>query len=353
MVKPSIEGLTRDELCSWLSIRKEPPYRADQIRRWLYQKRATGFEQMTNISKPLREALRGDFSIGSVSLFRRSASRDGTVKYLFRLADGTTIETVFIPESERATLCVSTQVGCGLGCAFCATARMGLRRNLTSAEIVGQILEAQRRAPEERRITNLVFMGMGEPLANYKVTRDAIEIITDAASGLGISPRRITVSTVGLVPQIERLMSETSVNLAISLHAVSDSVRSELMPVNRKYPLAQLLECCRSLPLPRRKRITFEYLMIQGLNHDAAAARALGERLRGIRCKVNLIPFNPHEGSGYGRPSEADIQRFSDALRAQGLQVNVRMPRGDDIQAACGQLYHAQAAERSVLAEAN
>jgi len=329
----------RDELRGWLTAHKEPTYRGDQIRRWLFQKGVTAFAQMSNLSKPLRMALDRSFSIGCASVLRHTESEDGTIKYLFRLADGYTIETVFIPEVERVTLCISTQVGCGLGCAFCATARMGLRRNLSKAEILDQILESQRRSPAGRRISNLVFMGMGEPLANYQATRDAIETITDAESGIGISPRKITVSTVGLVPQIQRLMAETNVNLAISLHAVSDGLRSELMPINRKYPLSELLACCESLPIQRRRRITFEYLMIQGLNHYNADAKALGVRLRGIRCKVNLIPFNPHEGSSYARPNEADIERFSEVLRAQGLHVSVRRPRGDDIQAACGQLY--------------
>ena len=185
-------------------------------------------------------------------------------------------------------------------------------------------------------------MGMGEPLANYETTRDAIDTITDADSGMGISPRKITVSTVGLVPQIQRLMSETSVNLAISLHAVNDTLRSALMPINRKYALAELFACCESLPIPRRKRITFEYLVIRGLNHFPADAKALGARLRTIKCKINLIPFNPHEGSTYGRPNEEEVERFSEALRIQGLHVSVRRPRGDDIQAACGQLYNAE-----------
>lgn len=353
MRKPAIEALTRNELRSWLSARKEPPYKADQIRRWLFQKRVITFEQMTDVSKPLRAALSDAFSIGSVFALHQNHSRDGTIKYLFRLLDGATVETVFIPEVERTTLCVSTQVGCGLGCRFCATARMGLRRNLTSAEIVGQILEAQRRSPQGRRISNLVFMGMGEPLANYGATRDAIETITDAASGLGISARKITVSTVGLVPQIERLMAETRVNLAISLHAVTDSLRSELMPINRKYPLTQLLDACRSLPIPRRKRITFEYLMIRGLNHSETDARTLAKRLHGIPCKINLIPFNPHEGSRYERPREVDLQCFSELLRAHGLQVNIRSPRGDDIQAACGQLYNAAPVESAGSGEAS
>ncbi len=336
-----VEGLSHAELSAWLDARGLPAYRADQIRRWLFLRRVESFKAMTDLSKNLRQALTAEFSVGSLVVHRRFESRDGSVKYLFRLRDGGVVETVWIPEPDRVTLCVSTQVGCGLGCTFCATARMGLKRNLTQAEIVDQVLEAQRRCPDGTRISNLVFMGMGEPLANYDATRGALDVITDAHSGMGISPRKITVSTVGLLPQMRRLMEETRVNLAISLHSVRDSVRSELMPVNRKYSVSQLLECCRSLPVPRRKRITFEYLLISGLNDLAADAAELAGKLRGIRCKVNLIPFNPHEGSACRRPPEAVVERFGEALRARGIQTHVRRPRGDDIQAACGQLYHA------------
>ena len=304
----------------------------------------TSFEEMTDLPRRLREALALEFTVGGLVTQQRLRSRDGTVKYLFRLSDGSVVETVYIPEPDRVTLCVSTQAGCGLGCTFCATARMGLRRNLTQAEIVDQVMEAQRRAPGDTRISNLVFMGMGEPLANYEATRGALEVLTDARSGMGISPRKITVSTVGLLPQMRRLMEETRVNLAVSLHSVRDEVRSELMPVNRKYSVEQLLECCRSLPLPRRKRITFEYLLLGGVNDGDADAAELAARLRGIRCKVNLIPFNPHEGSGYRRPSDHVIERFGETLRARRIQAHVRRPRGEDIQAACGQLYHAATA---------
>ena len=339
--RPPIAGLSHAGLGAWLDARGLPAYRTEQIRRWLFRRCVTSFEDMTDLPRRLREALALEFIVGSLVTQQRLRSRDGTVKYLFRLRDGAVVETVYIPEPDRVTLCVSTQVGCGLGCTFCATARMGLKRNLTQAEIVDQVLEAQRRCPDGTRISNLVFMGMGEPLANYDATRGALDVITDARSGMGISPRRITVSTVGLLPQMRRLMEETRVNLAISLHSVRDSVRSGLMPVNRKYPVSDLLECCRSLPVPRRKRITFEYLLISGVNDLAADAAELAGKLQGIRCKVNLIPFNPHEGSGYSRPKDPVIERFGETLRARGIQTHVRRPRGDDIQAACGQLYHA------------
>lgn len=335
-----IEGLARADLDAWLDARGLPGYRAHQIRRWLFRKRAASFECMTDLSGELRRALAQDFVVGSLVMERRLSSRDGSVKYLFRLSDGNAVETVRIPEQDRVTLCVSTQAGCGLGCVFCATARMGLKRNLTQAEILDQILEAQRRRPGDARISNLVFMGMGEPLANYDAVRGALDVITDAHGGMGVSPRKVTVSTVGLLPQMRRLMEETGVNLAVSLHSVRDEVRSELMPVNRKYSVSQLLDCCRSLPLPRRKRVTFEYLLIRGLNDRVEDAAELAAKLRGIRCKVNLIPFNPHEGSGFRRPPDRVTERFAEKLRRHRIQTHVRRPRGDDIQAACGQLRH-------------
>ncbi|HLN85471.1 MAG TPA: 23S rRNA (adenine(2503)-C(2))-methyltransferase RlmN, partial [Candidatus Limnocylindrales bacterium] len=271
-------------------------------------------------------------------ILRRAESRDGTVKFLFGLADGESIESVLIPEATRLTLCISTQAGCAFGCAFCATAVLGFKRNLTSSEIVNQVLEVSRSFQNERRITHIVLMGMGEPLANYEQTLRALEIITDSKWGVGISPRRVTLSTVGLVPQIEKLMAETKVNLAISLHAPDNQLRGQLMPVNRKYSLAQVIDCCRSLPIPRRKRITFEYVLLRGVNDSEQHARELAKLLRGIPSKVNVIPFNPHPGSEFLRPTNESIARFQNVLHDAGVQINVRRPRGDDIQAACGQL---------------
>lgn len=237
-----VEGLSHAELSAWLDARGLAVYRADQIRRWLFLRRATSFEDMTDISRELRQALDRDFVVGSLVTEQRHLSRDGSVKYLFRLRDGGVVEAVYIPEPDRATLCVSTQVGCGLGCVFCATARMGLKRNLTQAEIVDQVLEAQRRCPDDARISNLVFMGMGEPLANYDATRAALEVITDARSGMGISPRKITVSTVGLLPPMRRLMEETRVNLAISLHSVRGPFGAHARePEVFRFPVARLL----------------------------------------------------------------------------------------------------------------
>jgi len=337
-MRPNIKELSTKELQVWLTRRREPPYRAAQIEKWLYGKGVASFAQMTDLSAALRASLEEEFSLSRLDILSRSCSEDGTVKFLFGLADGLSIESVLIPESGRLTLCISTQAGCGFGCAFCATARMGLKRNLQASEIVDQVLEARRCLPEDQRITHVVLMGMGEPLANYPRTLRALEIIGDGSVGIGISPRRITLSTVGLVPQIRKLMEESRVNLAISLHAATDAVRSELMPVNRKYSLADLLECCRSLPVPKRRRITFEYVLLQGVNDSLEDARRLAGLLKGVRCKINLILFNPHPGSPFQRPGREEVERFQNAVRSRGYQVNVREPRGDDIQAACGQL---------------
>jgi 23S rRNA (adenine2503-C2)-methyltransferase len=309
---------------------------------------------MTDLSAGLRNLLEKGFSISRLKAVRSSSSVDGTVKFLFGLADGLTIESVLIPDGRRLTLCISTQAGCGFGCDFCATAKIGLKRNLRASEILDQILEARRSLTADQRITHLVLMGMGEPLANYSQTLGALKIMTDAEAGIGISPRKITLSTVGLVPQIKRLMEETCVNLAISLHATTDELRSELMPINRKYPLAELIDCCRSLPIPRRRRITFEYVLLRGLNHSLADVRRLSQLLQGLRCKINLIPFNPHPGSIYEKPTREEILQFQKALATKGLQVNVREPRGADIQAACGQLQgerHTKDESRSMKVE--
>lgn len=337
-MKSNIKDLRLEELQDWLSERREPRYRADQIRRWLFQRKAAAFAEMSDLSAALRDALGESFTISRLDTAQRSDSRDGTVKFLFGLSDGLSIESVLIPETKRLTLCISTQAGCGLGCAFCATALLGLKRNLQASEIVDQVLEAARTLPADKRITHVVLMGMGEPLANYAETLKALSLLTDAKSGVGISPRRVTLSTVGLVPQIKRLIDETRVNLAISLHATTDAARSELMPINRKYSLSELIECCRALPIPKRRRITFEYVLLRGVNDSAEDARRLSRLLRGIRSKINLIPFNPHPGSRFERPAPAEIEAFQNLLHAEGYQINVRRPRGDDIQAACGQL---------------
>ncbi|HSQ12423.1 MAG TPA: 23S rRNA (adenine(2503)-C(2))-methyltransferase RlmN [Candidatus Deferrimicrobium sp.] len=336
--KPNIKDLSASEFAEFLAAAKQPAYRAKQICQWLFREHVTDFAAMTNLPAALREQLDKSFTIGRLAILRRHDAQDGTVKFLFGLAGGQSIESVLIPEKHRLTLCISTQVGCAYGCAFCATALLGFKRNLTCGEIVEQILEAGRTLSDDRRISNIVVMGMGEPLANYTQTLRAIEIMVEASWGLGIAPRKITLSTVGLVPQIEKLMEQTNVTLAISLHAATEELRGRLMPINRKYSLEQLIDCCRNLPLPRRKRITFEYVLLGGVNDSLADAAALCRLLRGVPSKVNLIPFNPHPGSEFHQPSDAAVKRFQQVLFDHKLQVNVRRPRGDDIAAACGQL---------------
>ena len=336
--KPNIKDLSVSELADYLAAAKQPAYRAKQVWQWLFREHVTDFAAMSNLPAGLREQLERSFTIGRLSILRRHASQDGTVKFLFGLVDGKSIESVVIPEPNRLTICISTQVGCAYGCAFCATGLLGLMRNLSCGEIVEQILEANRAMSDGRRITNVVLMGMGEPLANYAQTLRALEIMIDATWGLEISPRKITLSSVGLVPQIQKLMEETNITLAISLHAATEELRGRLMPVNRKYSLEQLIDCCRNLPLPRRKRITFEYVLLGGVNDALEDAQALCQVLRGVPSKVNLIPFNPHPGSEFHRPTDEAVKRFRQVLFDHQLQVNVRRPRGDDIAAACGQL---------------
>jgi 23S rRNA (adenine2503-C2)-methyltransferase len=265
---------------------------------------------------------------------------------LFRLDDRTAIESVIIPDLPRLTLCISSQAGCGMGCSFCATARLGLIRNLSALEIAGQVLAARRELTFDERLTNIVFMGMGEPLANYDNVVESIEILT-AEWGLGLSNRRITVSTVGLVPAIVRLVQETSVNLAVSLSGTTDEQRAALMPINRRYPLDVLMDTCRSLPIPDRRRITFEYVMLAGINDSLDDARRLVRLLRGIRSKVNLIPFNPFDEAGF-QPTAPDLIRaFQKKLLAGGVNATVRRSRGRDVQAACGQLALAPSANEA------
>jgi len=350
----NIKELGLEELAVWLAERGEPRYRARQIFQWLYRKGATEFADMTDLSRSLRERLGREFRIARPTVLRLARAEDRTRKFLFGLEDGSQIESVLIPAemSERLTLCISSQVGCGMGCAFCATATLGLKRNLRAHEIVDQVLEATRelaadaaRDEPQSTITNIVFMGMGEPMHNYAEVVGALERLT-AEWGVGFSPRRITVSTVGLVPQMKRLIEETRVNLAVSLSGTTDAVRAKLMPVNRKYPLATLLDACRELPLPSRKRITFEYVMLRGENDSLDDARRLGGLLRGIPSKVNLIPFNPFPGSGFTSTERPAVEAFRAALLRQGVHATIRESRGRDIQAACGQL----AAESSVVA---
>lgn len=329
--------ITPAALTAWLAAHGYPAYRSKQILTWIYRRRVDTFAAMSNLPHALRETLATSFSVPTLTPAVVAESRDGTRKLLFQLDDRAAIESVLIPDPPRLTLCISSQAGCGMGCAFCATARLGLLRNLNATEIVGQVLAAQGALRPEERISNVVFMGMGEPLANYDALVQAIEILT-AEWGLGLSARRMTVSTVGLVPAMERLVTDTAVNLAVSLTATTDEQRECLMPINRRYPLEALVAMCRALPIPHRRRITFEYVMLAGINDSVDDARRLVRLLHGIRAKVNLIPFNPFPGAGFAGSPAADIVRFQECLLGGGVHATIRHSRGCDIQAACGQL---------------
>ena len=329
--------LTPQTLAHWVDERGMPRYRTAQVLRWVYQRRATSAAVMSDVPQPVREALARDFVIPALEAVTLARSVDGTRKLLFRPNGCAPFESVLIPDPPRLTLCVSSQAGCGMGCQFCATARLGLRRNLVSTEIVGQVLAAQRELSADERITNVVFMGMGEPLANYDALVQAITVLL-ADWGLGFSGRRITVSTVGLIPQLQRLVRETPVSVAVSLGATTNALRDRLMPINRTYPLERLLGACRTLPIAQRRRITFEYVLLAEVNDTDADASRLTRLLHGIRAKVNLIPFNPFTGSGFRPPAPEVVQRFQQRLLAAGVSATLRVGRGGDIQAACGQL---------------
>jgi 23S rRNA (adenine2503-C2)-methyltransferase len=308
-----------------------------QVLRWIFQRGVRSFDDMTDLPRELRQDLAAEFRLDFLPEPFVARSSDATRKLLFSLPAEGAIETVIIPDPPRLTVCVSSQVGCAMGCQFCATARLGWQRQLSREEIAGQVLAARRLLSDGEQLTNVVFMGMGEPLANYDELVEAIRLLT-ASWGLGLSSRRITVSTVGLVPQLERLVRDTSVHVAVSLTATTDSERDRLMPVNRKYPLARLFEACRTLPIAQRRRITFEYVLLAGVNDTPADARRLVRLLHGVRSKVNLIPFNPFPDAGFERPTVEAVRRFQEHLLAAGVPATVRTSRGRDIQAACGQL---------------
>jgi len=319
----------------------ERRYRAAQVMRWVWARGAESFDAMSDLPAALRVALAEKFSIAPLQA-SAVRSADGTRKLLVRLADGEAIESVIIPAQRRLTLCLSSQVGCAMGCTFCATARMGLHRNLTVAEMAGQVLAARRELVSGERITNFVFMGMGEPLANYPLLSAMLAILT-APWALAISPRRITVSTVGLIPGMERLLAEFQVNLAVSLHATTDEARSRLVPINRRFPLDELIDACRRLPIARRNRITFEYVMLDGINDSPDDARRLVKLLRPLRAKVNLLFFNPFPGTSLRPSPRARVELFLELLRQGNLTATLRESRGRDIAAACGQLYSERA----------
>ncbi|MEO3432543.1 23S rRNA (adenine(2503)-C(2))-methyltransferase RlmN [Inquilinus sp. CAU 1745] len=340
----NLAGLSRDELAAAVTEMGEPAFRAQQLWRWIYNAGETDFDRMSNIAKPLRTRLAERFVVARPAESRGQHSFDGTAKWLLRMDDGQEVETVHIPEEDRGTLCVSSQVGCTLTCRFCHTGTQRLVRNLEASEIVGQVMLARDRledwrAPEgERKLTNIVLMGMGEPLYNFDNVAKAMRIVMDG-EGISISRRRITLSTSGVVPMMQRCGEELGVNLAVSLHAVTDELRDELVPLNRKYPVKELLDACRAYPgTSNARRITFEYVMLKGVNDTLADARELVRLLDGIPAKVNLIPFNPWPGAPYECSTKEAIQRFSEVLMEAGYASPVRTPRGRDIQAACGQL---------------
>ena len=336
--KIDILELSKDQLCSWLTDRKIASYRADQIQKWVYLHQVDGFDPMTNISKEIRSLLSRHFVIGRLATEQIETSRDGSRKYLFRLSDGKHIESVLIPERDHYTLCVSSQVGCAQDCLFCLTAAGGFERNLTRGEIIAQVRDIKNELDDPMDLTNIVFMGMGEPLANYKNLVSAIGVITNTDAGLRLASRRVTVSTAGLVPRLADLGRDTRVNLAVSLNAADDDTRSRLMPINRTYPLEKLLAACRQYPAAPGRRITFEYILIKGVNDAEQDARRLAKILQPIRCKINLSPYNPHEGSDFDRPSEEVMQAFYKVLFDKNYTVIIRRSKGQDISAACGQL---------------
>ena len=320
----------------------EKPFRAKQVMRWMHQSGASSFDDMTDLAKSLRAKLNEQACIGVPDLMVSQQSLDGTRKWLLDVGTGNGVETVFIPEAERGTLCISSQVGCALECTFCSTGRQGFNRNLSTSEIIGQLWWANKAMgvtpKNERVISNVVMMGMGEPLANFDNVVAALSIMLDD-HGYGLSRRRVTVSTSGMVPQMDRLKDVMPVALAVSLHASNDAVRDEIVPLNKKYPLKSLMAACqRYLVKAPRDFITFEYVMLDGINDKAQHARELIELVRDVPCKFNLIPFNPFPNSGYERSGNENIRVFRDILQQAGFVVTVRKTRGDDIDAACGQL---------------
>ncbi|MEJ1995830.1 MAG: 23S rRNA (adenine(2503)-C(2))-methyltransferase RlmN [Limibacillus sp.] len=356
-------GLSREELAAEVAAMGEPAFRAKQLWHWIYDRGAESFEGMTSLSKGFREKLAESYVIGRPSVKTHQKSVDGTQKWLLRFPDGQEVESVHIPESDRGTLCVSSQVGCTLTCKFCHTGTQRLVRNLSASEIVGQVMLAKDSfdewpaSREGRAITNLVMMGMGEPLYNFENVAKALRIVMDG-EGLGISKRKITLSTAGVVPMMKRCGEELGVNLAVSLHAVNDEIRDQIVPINKKYPLAELLQACRDYPgVHNARRITFEYVMLKGINDSDADARELVRILDGIPAKVNLIPFNPWPGAPYECSEPERVETFADILASHHMSAPVRQPRGQDIFAACGQLksesQRLKKSEREAQAAAN
>lgn len=336
--KPDLAGLEPHDLEEVLVRLDAPRFHARQIFQWIHKRGITDFAQMSDLPRELRERLGSAFQISTPQVRRKERSTDGTVKFLLQLADGKQIESVFIPDTPSQTFCISTQVGCAMRCAFCLTGKMGIDRNLTAGEIAGQVRILARELGMLDTRFNIVLMGMGEPLHNYEATMKALRMLADE-HGLAVSPRRITLSTVGVLPALERLATEPVMpNLAISLHSTTEDQRDMLVPINRKYGLKELLDACRRFPVKRRERITFEYVMLSGVNDTPEDARRLVRLLHGIRGKVNLLPLNEAAGIPFERPSDGRVNAFARILSEHGVTVSVRKSRGRDIRAACGQL---------------
>ncbi|OZG74098.1 23S rRNA (adenine(2503)-C(2))-methyltransferase [Hahella sp. CCB-MM4] len=342
--KTNLLGMSRVQLEVFFEALGEKKFRAAQLMKWIHQLGVTDFDQMTNMSKVLREMLKSIAEIVVPEIIYEDHSADGTRKWVMRMSGGSSIETVYIPDGGRGTLCVSSQIGCSLDCSFCSTGKQGFNRNLTSAEIIGQLWIAARSfgngdVSKERSVTNVVFMGMGEPLLNFDNVVPACDIMMEDFA-YGISKRRLTVSTSGLVPMIDKLGEVTDVSLAISLHAPNDPLRDVLVPVNKKYPIKDLIAACQRYlnNLPDKRRITIEYTLIEGVNDQVEHAKELVALLRPLPCKINLIPFNPFPNNDYKRPSRNAVMRFQKVLNEAGYVATIRTTRGDDIDAACGQL---------------
>ncbi|MFT6734891.1 MAG: 23S rRNA (adenine2503-C2)-methyltransferase [Polaribacter sp.] len=344
MSKRNLLDLTRDEMVSFFKEIDEKPFRAPQVFKWLHQFVADDFDQMTNISKSLKEKLKDVCEIRGPEIITEQLSNDGTIKWALKTEDGQAIETVFIPDGERGTLCISSQVGCLLDCSFCSTAQQGFNRNLSTAEIVGQVWLAARRigalrTTGKRRISNVVFMGMGEPLLNFDAVVNSCNILLDDF-GYGLSKRRVTISTSGVVPGLDKLIEKADVALALSLHAANNELRNELVPVNKKYPIEVLLPSVKRYldDSSASKKVTIEYVMLRGVNDTPSHAREMARLLKELPCKINLIPFNPFPKNKYKTSHSSDISKFADILVKKGFVVVTRRTRGDDIDAACGQL---------------
>jgi 23S rRNA (adenine2503-C2)-methyltransferase len=335
MEKIDLKSLSKDDVESFIKDAGLPSFRSRQILHWIYERYAQSLEEITELSKKLREELAERAYISNLTLLNRMTSHDGTEKFLFGLEDGETIESVLIPDEERLTLCISSQVGCAMGCVFCLTGKSGLKRNLGPHEIIDQVISVNRMILP-RRITNIVLMGMGEPLANFDNVVEALRRMTGV---MVISPRRITLSTAGIVPRIAELgQLGLKVNLAISLNATTDSVRDVIMPINKTYPIKALLDTCRKLPLQQTRKITFEYVMLKDINDSTADAKRLVRLLHGIQSKINLIPFNPYSDCEYERPDDIAVLRFQEIMAKAEVTVIIRKSKGWDILAACGQL---------------